>query len=120
MIGKRGRPRRPWATAAAIVGGAVLVLFVLLVVRQSGSEDPIDLGPAVVVMVLLVGLAGLTVLGGRSPRARVRKVALAAAAIGWFVLGYIALWSVGSLLLLAGVLTTIALLRDRDAGPVGG
>lgn len=111
------RPRRRWAAAAAIVGCAVPVMYVLLVVRQSASEDPIDSRLAVVVLVLLLGLAGLTILGAVSTRAQLRRASMAAAAIGWFVLGYIALWSVGILLILAGLLAVLALVRDRDAQP---
>jgi hypothetical protein len=40
---------------------------------------------------------------------------LAAAALGLFVLGFLALWSIGALLLVAGVLAVLALVRDRDA-----
>jgi chromate transport protein ChrA len=88
-------------------------MLVLLVVRQSASEDPIDPRLAAAVLVLLVGLAGLTVFGAVSTRARPRRAAMAAAAIGWFVLGYVALWSVGMLLILAGLLAVVALVRDR-------
>lgn len=106
------RPRSWWAAAAAIVGCAVPVMYVLLVVRQSASDDPIESRPAVVVLVLLLALAGLTVFGAVSTRARPRRASLAAAAIGWFVLGYVALWSVGILLILAGLLAVLALVRE--------
>jgi hypothetical protein len=72
---------------------------------------------AVVVLVLLLGLAGLTVFGAVSTRVHPRKVSIAAAAIGWFMLGYIALWSVGMLLILAGLLAVLALVRDDGAKP---
>jgi hypothetical protein len=49
----------------------------------------------------------LTVFGALSTRAHPRRVSIAAAAIGWFVLGYIALWSVGMLLILAGLLAVL-------------
>lgn len=106
--------RRPLAGAALIVAGAVLVLYLLLILRQAGSGDAADLRLVALVGVLLAGLAALTAVGAIGSRPRMRRASLAMAAIGWFVLGYFALWSVGLLLIIAGILTVLALLRDRE------
>lgn len=102
---------------ATIVGLAALITYVLIIVRQSTSHDISDPGLVAGVMVLLLGLAVLTGVGATASRRRVSRASLAAAAIGWFVLGYIALWSVGILLILAGLLAVLELARDRDARP---
>lgn len=109
--------RRPAAGLAAIIAIAAVPTYLLLIVRQSAGGEIDDLGRVVVVTVLLVGLASLAALGAISPRARVRRGSLAAAAPGLLVLGYVALWSIGALLLVAGVLAVLALIRDRDAPP---
>jgi hypothetical protein len=45
------------------------------------------------------------------------RTSVAAAALGLLVLGFVALWSIGALLLIAGVLAVLALIRDRDVTP---
>jgi hypothetical protein len=109
--------RRPAAALATIMASAAVPTYLLAIVRQSAGGEIDDLGRVVVVTVLLVGLASLAALGAISPRARVRKGSLAAAALGLLVLGYLALWSIGALLLLAGLLAVLALVRDRAAPP---
>lgn len=108
------RPRRPWALAATIVGCAAVLTYVLLIVRQSASDDLADLRLVALVAVALISLTGLTAAGAMASRLWVRRVSLALAALGWFALGYVALWSVGMLLLLAGFFAVVALIRDRD------
>jgi chromate transport protein ChrA len=103
------------ALAATVVASAAVLLYVLLIIRQARSGDLADSRLIVMVGVLLIGLAGLTALGAVASSRRARRASLAAAAVGWCVLGYFALWSVGLLLLLAGVLAVLALARDRDA-----
>jgi predicted metal-binding membrane protein len=110
------RPRRPWAALATIVASAAVPIYLLLIVRQSAGGEIDDLGQVVVVTVLLVSLASLAALGAIPPRAR-RRGSLVAAALGLFVLGYLALWSIGALLLIAGFLAVIALMLDRDEPP---
>jgi hypothetical protein len=109
------RPRRPWAYAATIVGCAAVLTYLLLIVRQSASDDLADLRLVALVAVVLVGLTGLTAVGALAPRLRVRRVSLGLAAFGWFALGYVALWSVGMLLLLAGSFAVVAMIRDQDS-----
>lgn len=107
-----GRLPPSWpAVAAGVVAGAVTVLYVVVQVQQGGWSRT----PAVAAFfTVLLGLAAVgAFLGAFLPRAGQRVVVLAAVSAELFVLGVLALASVGVLLLLAGTLALVGLLGLR-------
>jgi hypothetical protein len=99
------------AVAAGVVAGGVTVLYLIAMTDQgTWSTHP----ERAVFFALLLGLASLAAfLGAFLPSARGRVIALAVASAELFLLGVLALPSIGVLLLLAGVLALVALLSLR-------
>jgi hypothetical protein len=110
-----GFARRPWATAATVCTIAAAITYLILIVRQSPGGSIDDPARVAVVTVLLIGLASLAALGTLAASARVRRNSLIAAAIGLSVLGVVALWSIGMLLLLAALFAALGLVRRTAA-----
>jgi hypothetical protein len=101
---------RPWALAATAATVATIVVYRLLISQQSTGDS----ARVAVVTILLLGFAGLAALGAIAPRRRLRVGALTASAIGLFVFGFLALFSIGLLLMLAALLAAIAVVRNAS------
>ena len=114
------RTRRPMAVAATIAGAAAIVIYLVIIIQQSTAGFFGDLGRVAIVTALLITFTALSAAGALASRPRSRRAALAAAAIGWFVLGFLALFSIGILLLVAGVFAVVALAQEFAARSVCG
>ena len=95
------------ALSASVLAAAVTVLWLFLVATDDDDSPPSwwALG------VLLVSIAG-TAYAVRLARPH-RRAALVVSAVGLIALGYLALFSIGLPLLLAGALSVAAALRAR-------
>jgi hypothetical protein len=97
----------------AIVGG--LLVFVaegvyLWILRQQGITDGTLRVPFVVAFIAVCGAAAL--VGAVAPLRGVRLVLLSFSAVGLLVMGFLAAFSIGLLLLVAGILIAITALRS--------
>ncbi len=114
------RTRRPMAAAATIAGAAAIVIYLVLIIQQSVGGSFGDLGRVAIVTALLLTFTALSGAGALASQSRVRRAALTGAAVGWFVLGFFALFSIGILLLVAGVFTVVGLAQELAARSVSG
>lgn len=110
---RKAHRRRPAAWLAAIATFATALTYVVLIVRQSGPGEIDDPGLVTLVTGALIGLGGLAAVGALAHDRTVRRASLVAATLGLFVIGFLALFSIGLLLLIAGMLAAFALIGDR-------
>ena len=93
----------------ARIGAAIAVgtgfAYVVLIVRQ---DEPVFWPTFGLVVAMIAALAALAAYGGWGPTPERRAMALLAAVPGFFGLGYVAGFSIGGLLLLGAIPTTIA------------
>jgi hypothetical protein len=92
-----------FALAAAVLTAAITVMYLFLVHAQDGRPSWWAVG------VLTVAVLGAAY--GVRPRAPYRRAPLVVAAVCLFLLGFVALFSIGMPLLLAAVLCVLAALR---------
>jgi hypothetical protein len=110
VVAIRGRPGAAFAAAAAVVALATDVLY-LVIIRSQGEQDPGEWVTVAVVALVILGLACCAGAAAVATRPATRKVLLAVAAVGLLVLGVLAIFSIGLLLLLAGLLSVVAWVR---------
>ncbi len=92
-----------FALAAAVLTAAITVMYLFLVHSQGGQPSWWAVG--------ILTLAALGAAYGVRPRARYRRGPLVVSAVFLFLLGFVALFSIGLPLLLAAVLCVVAALR---------
>ena len=92
-----------FALAAAVLAAAVTAMYLFLVHGQ--GDRPSWWAVAILTM------AALGAAYGVRPRAPYRKIPLVVAAVALFLLGFVALFSIGMPLLLAATLCVVAALR---------
>lgn len=93
----------PFALAAAVLTASVTVLYLFLVRTQDGR--PSWWAVAILTAAVLGAAYGVRMY------APYRRAPLVVAAVGLFLLGFVALFSIGLPLLLAAVLCVLAALR---------
>jgi len=108
-----GRPGARLALAAAVVAIGTDVLY-LAIIRSQGPGEPGDLTVPVVAAVIL-GLAVCAGVAAIASAPTTRKVLLSIATAGLFVMGVLGLFSIGLPLLVAGILSLVALTRVASA-----
>ena len=120
MIGEVGeraalQPRSVTALCAAVIAGAMDVVYIWIIVAQS---DTSDIARVVFVAVAIAALAASAALGGTRPEASARLPFLGVSTGGLLALGYLGLFSIGLPLLAAGILSAVAwAATSRAAGP---
>ena len=92
-----------FALLAALLTAAITVLYLFLVTAQDGR--PAWWAVAILTVAVLCAAYGIR------PRAAYRRGPLVVAAVGLFLLGFVAIFSIGLPLLLAAVLCVLAALR---------
>ena len=110
----RGRPGAAFATAAAVVALSTDVLY-LSIIGSQGEQDPGEWVTVAVVALVILALAGCAGAAAAGTRPATRKVLLAIAAAGLLILGLLAIFSIGLLLLVAGLLSVVAWVRVAAA-----
>jgi hypothetical protein len=102
---------RHLSLAASAIAVGTAVIYVGFLIKQGGPNSP--MGTAVVTGAM-VALAVFTAYGSLGHDPARRALALWAAIPGFFGLGFLAIWSIGGLLLIGGMLTlpaAVAALR---------
>ena len=116
--------RRLGLVASALLVGIGILYWGLLIGQAGPGGLASEIGPNVILFgVALVVLAVLTAYGAMASSAQRRAIALWVAIPGVAVMGYIAIFSIGLFILLAGLAAlaaAIAALRPSDVhlGPV--
>ena len=100
---------------AGLAFAAAEGLYLTALRAQGGSPDPYV---PLAVELLLGGLALLAVMGGLLPDRRVRLLCLSATALAGFGLGVLAIFSIGSLVLLGAALSFVAYTMTAPGGSV--
>jgi hypothetical protein len=99
--------------AAAAIAGATSIAYVIIIVAQG---EP-DADRVILVLAMILGAAIAAAVGGSTANVSMKNVLLGGASGGLLSLGYLALFSLGLLLLVAGVVSTIGWTRAlRGAG----
>jgi len=99
--------RRPWALGTAVVGFAMVVIYVALILGE-GTSSFLDALPWGTLMALPAAAA---LASAYIKDRRIARNMLVAAAVIFLVLGLISIFSIGLGFLLAGGLATIAAVR---------
>jgi hypothetical protein len=97
------------AFGAAVVVGATIALYLVIIVAQSERRWP----RVALVLVLFAAALGCAVGASALRGAQARALAAAGGAGLLLSMGYLALFSVGLLLLIAGVMLVVWLARTR-------
>lgn len=109
-----GQIRRPWAFATAVLGVAMLAIYVTLIVAQGGVRLF-----EVLPWVLLMAIAAIAAFAAaRIEDWRFARNVMVAAAILFAMLGVVSILSIGIGFLLTAALATIAAIRIATAKPV--
>lgn len=106
--------RRPWAFGTAVVGFAMVAIYVAIIVGE-GVHSLLDVLPWVTAM----AAAAITAFAGAHIKdRRIARNLMVAAAVMFAVLGAVSILSIGIGFLLAAVLATVATSR-REQSEVG-
>jgi hypothetical protein len=112
-------PEMGWAAiAAAVITAAVDVLYLGIVTSQRGGDPEFIRIPFVATFIALMAIC--CALSVRAPAARWRPLLLGVAAAGLLLLGFFAMFSIGALLAVAGVLALLALIRTLGSASARG
>lgn len=105
--------KRPWATATAVLGFAMLVVYLTLILSQGGDEI-FELLPWALLMATaaVMSFAGVIV---REPR--IARNLLIGAALLYGVIGAVAILSIGFGFLITGAAAVIAITRLPSEAP---
>jgi hypothetical protein len=105
---------------AAVIAGVTAIVYLVLIVRQAeGEVSSVEVGLVFLVFALILGAAVAAVVGGSTPDLRMKSLLLGAASGELLSLGYLSLFSIGLLLLIAGIVSTIAWVRAMAVGGTG-
>lgn len=104
----RGRANVP-GLFAAVLAGVITVGYLGLIAAEGGGNDP---GRVALVASTIGGAATAAWIGSVLGNGRVRSSLLGAAAGVLLSLGYLALFSIGILLILAGILAVAAAVKE--------
>jgi hypothetical protein len=105
---------RRLSLVAAALAGAIPLFYIGLLIKQGG---PVAYPTVPIVAGVMVAMAGLTIYGHFGPDAGRRALALWAAVPGFFGLGFLALFSIGLILWVVGLVVlaaAIAALRGIE------
>ena len=107
--------RRSWAFGTAVVGFAMVAIYVSIIVAE-GVHSLLDVLPWVTAM----AAAAITAFAGAHIKeSRIARNLMVAAAVMFAVLGAVSILSIGIGFLLAAVLTTVATTRFKEKSEVG-
>jgi hypothetical protein len=97
--------------AAAAIAGATSIVYVIIIVAQGEA----DVGRVILVLAMILGAAMAAAVGGSTANSTMKSVLLGGASGGLLSLGYLGLFSIGLLLLVAGAVSTIGWTRAMGA-----
>jgi hypothetical protein len=100
---------------AAAIAGATAIAYVILIV---GQGDP-DVGAVILVVAIISGGAIAAGVGATTADPRIRRLALGAASGTLLSLGALSIFSIGLVLLIAGLAVTLAWARSLAGGGPG-
>jgi 4-amino-4-deoxy-L-arabinose transferase-like glycosyltransferase len=92
---------------AALIAGLTTIVYLLLIVREEDN----DVGLVVLVTAMIVGAAVAAAAGASTGDVRTKGLLLGGASGLFLSLGYLSLFSIGILLLIAGIVSTFAWVR---------
>jgi hypothetical protein len=98
---------------ASAIAGATSIVYIIIILAQGEA----DVGRVMLVLAMILGAATAAAVGGATANVTMKNVLLGGASGGLLSLGYLALFSLGLLLLAAGVVSTIG--WTRAMGGVG-
>lgn len=105
--------KRPWATATAVLGFALLAVYLTLIVSQGGNEI-FEILP----WALLMATAGVMSFAAIHVReVRIARNLLVGAALLYAVIGAVAILSIGFGFLLTAAVAVIAITRLPSEAP---
>lgn len=101
--------------AAAAIAGATSIAYVIIIVAQGEA----DVGAVILVVAMMSGAAIAAAVGASTPEITRRRMSLGAASGLLLSLGALAIFSIGLLLLVAGLAATVAWVRSMAGGGGG-
>lgn len=106
--------RRPWAFGTAVVGFAMVAIYVAIIMGE-GVHSLLDVLPWVTAM----AAAAITAFAGAYTKdPRIARNLMVAAVVMFAVLGAVSILSIGIGFLLAAVLATVATTRFKEQSEV--
>lgn len=104
------REKAGWIAAA--IAGATAIVYIVVIVGQGEAE----VGRVILVLAMILTGAVAAAVGGSAADPSVERLLLGGASGLLLSLGFLGLFSIGLLLLIAGIVSTIAWVRAMAAG----